>query len=229
MSSDLTFITNENGNTLLDRFNALVKDTTLFDCLVGYFYSSGFYALEKALENTEKIRILIGISTNKTTYDFIQAASFEGHPTLLLSSKDLKHQYSGMVKDELEQSEDAFEIEEGIRTFIEWLRSGKLEIRVYPSEKVHAKLYIMTFKESDRDKGRVITGSSNFSQSGLQDNLEFNVELKTRGDYEYALNTFNELWEHAVDVSEEYVETIRTQTWLNDTITPYEFLPEIPL
>ena len=66
-----SFITNEKGNTLLDRFNALVKDTTLFDCLVGYFYSSGFYALEKALEKTEKIRILIGISTNKTTYELI--------------------------------------------------------------------------------------------------------------------------------------------------------------
>lgn len=222
MSSDLTFITNEDGNTLLDRFNTLIKDTTLFDCLVGYFYSSGFYALEKALENTEKIRILIGISTNKTTYDLIQAASFEGHPTLFLSSKDLRSQYSGMVKEELDQSEDAFDVEKGILTFIEWLRSGKLEIRVYPSEKVHAKLYIMTFKEGDRDRGRVITGSSNFSQSGLQDNLEFNVELKMRGDYEYALNKFNELWENSADVSESYVETIRTQTWLNDSITPYE-------
>ncbi|CVK34538.1 Helicase domain protein [Methanoculleus bourgensis] len=222
MSSDLTFITNEDGNTLLDRFDTLVKDTTLFDCLVGYFYSSGFYALEKALENTEKIRILIGISTNKMTYDLIQAASFEGHPALFLSSKDLRSQYSSMVKEELNQSEDAFEIEKGIRTFIEWLRSGKLEIRVYPSEKIHAKLYIMTFKEGDRDRGRVITGSSNFSQAGLQDNLEFNVELKMRGDYEYALKKFNELWENSTDVSESYVETIRTQTWLNDSITPYE-------
>ena len=222
MSSDLTFITNEDGNTLLDRFNALVKDTTLFDCLVGYFYSSGFYALEKALENTEKIRILIGISTNKTTYELIQAASFEGHSKLLLSGKDLKNQYSSMVREELDQSEDAFNVETGIRTFVEWLRSGKLEIRVYPSEKVHAKVYIMTFKEGDRDRGRVITGSSNFSQAGLQDNLEFNVELKTRGDYEYAREKFEELWENSVDVSESYVETIRTQTWLNDSITPYE-------
>ena len=32
----------------------------------------------------------------------------------------------------------------------------------------------MTFKESDRDIGRVITGSSNFTQAGLIDNLEFN-------------------------------------------------------
>ena len=222
MSSDLTFITNEVGNTLLDRFNTLVKDTTLFDCLVGYFYSSGFYALESALENTEKIRILIGISTDKATYDLIQAATLEGYPELLISSRELRSQYSEMVRGELDRSEDAFDVERGVLTFIEWLRSGKLEIRAYPSEKIHAKLYIMTFKEGDRDRGRVITGSSNFSQSGLQDNLEFNVELKARGDYEYALNTFNELWERATDVSKAYVETIRTRTWLNDSITPYE-------
>lgn len=222
MSSDLTFITNEDGNTLLDRFRTLVKGTAFFDCLVGYFYSSGFYALEGALENTEKIRILIGISTNKTTYDLIQAASMGDQSTLILSTKDLKHQYSGMVREELDRSDDTFETEKGVRTFIEWLRSGKLEIRVYPSEKIHAKLYVMTFRDGYMDKGRVITGSSNFSQSGLQENLEFNVELKTRADYEFALSKFNELWANSADVSEQYVETIQAQTWLNDSITPYE-------
>ena len=124
MSSDLTFITNEAGNTLLDRFNTLVKDTTLFDCLVGYFYSSGFYALESALENTEKIRILIGISTDKATYDLIQAATLEGYPELLISSRELRSQYSEMVRGELDRSEDAFDVERGVLTFIEWLRSG---------------------------------------------------------------------------------------------------------
>jgi len=222
VSSDLTFITNEDGNTLLDRFSKLIQDTTFFDCLVGYFYSSGFHALEEPLENTEKIRILIGISTNKTTYDLIQASSVDGDSTLNISTKELKGHYSGMVKDEMDQSEDTFDTEKGIRTFIECLRKGKLEIRVYPSEKIHAKLYIMTFKEDDRDDGRVITGSSNFSQSGLQNNLEFNVELKRPGDYEFALKKFNELWENSADVSDEYVETIQTQTWLNDSITPYE-------
>ena len=48
---------------------------------------------------------------------------------------------------------------------MEWIKSGKLEVRAYPSERVHAKLYIMTFHESDRDKGRVITGSSNFTEA----------------------------------------------------------------
>lgn len=66
----------------------------------------------------------------------------------------------------------------------------------------------MTFAEGDRDKGRVITGSSNLSQSGLDDNLEFNVELKNRADYDFAITKFNELWAIAVDVSKPYEETI---------------------
>ena len=69
-------------------------------------------------------------------------------------------------------------------------------------------VYIMTFAEGDRDKGRVITGSSNLSQSGLQDNLEFNVELKNRSDYEFALAKFNELWANSVDVTKDCVTTI---------------------
>ena len=41
MSTDLTFITNEAGNHLRDRFSALLTtDTRYFDCLVGYFYST---------------------------------------------------------------------------------------------------------------------------------------------------------------------------------------------
>jgi hypothetical protein len=46
MSTDLTFITNEAGNHLRDRFNTLLTtDTRHFDCLVGYFYISGFHKI----------------------------------------------------------------------------------------------------------------------------------------------------------------------------------------
>ena len=43
MDNDTTFITNEGGIKLLDRFNTLVRNTQFFDCLVGYFYTSGFH------------------------------------------------------------------------------------------------------------------------------------------------------------------------------------------
>lgn len=45
MTTDLTFITNEENRNLLERFRVLIKDTRFFDYKVGYFYFSGFYRL----------------------------------------------------------------------------------------------------------------------------------------------------------------------------------------
>ncbi len=222
MSSDLTFITNEAKKTLLDRFSVLIKDTEYFDVLVGYFFSSGFYALYKSLENTEKIRILIGISTNRQVFDFLQQSTMYEQQTFQYSHAEIKEKFSEGVEDEMSVSQDNSEVEEGVNKFLEWLKIGKLEIKAYPTANIHAKLYIMTFEEDDRDIGRVITGSSNFSQAGLIDNLEFNVELKSRADYDFALNKFNQLWKDAVDVSDKYVDTIQSKTWLNNNITPYQ-------
>ena len=222
MNSDLTFITNEKGQSLKQRFEVLIKDTKFFDCLVGYFYTSGFHALYKSLENTDKVRILIGISTNQQTYDLMQKATPVEQSALQFSSAETKEQLGTAIEKEMEDAPDSENVEEGVSKFIEWINSGRLEVRAYPTEKIHAKVYIMTFGDEDRDKGRVITGSSNFTQAGLMDNLEFNVELKNRADYDFALEKFNELWKDAVDVSQKYIETIRTKTWLNDSITPYE-------
>jgi len=221
-NTDLTFITNEEQQNLKARFEVLIKDTSFFDCLAGYFYTSGFYAIYKSLENTEKIRILIGISTSKLTYDLLTKAKENPQQSMQFSHAETKQEYSGLVEKEMEDSEDKREVEEGVVRFIKWIQSKKLEIRAYPSQNIHAKLYIMTFVEGDRDIGRVITGSSNFTQSGLVDNLEFNVELKNRTDYDFAKNKFEELWNNAVDVSEKYIQTIQDKTWLSQNISPYQ-------
>lgn len=221
--SDTRFFTNEPGHTLLERFTQLVKGTDTFDCLVGYFYASGFASLADSLENTSKIRVLIGLSTDRTTYDLIQhSQNGDENEIRNYSHRETKDAYSRAVRCEMDNSDDSYNVEKGVRLFIEWIQSGKLEIKVYRSDKIHAKVYIMKFPDDDRDEGRVITGSSNFSKSGLEGNLEFNVELKDSSDYQYAQKKFDELWEEAVDVSEEYVSTIQKQTWLSNEITPYE-------
>jgi len=230
-SQDLTFITNEKNQSLANRFRALIKDTQFFDILVGYFYTSGFYEIYKSLEITEKIRILVGINTNVSNLPAptLDENSFNSHPqqSLQFSHSEAKDQFSKEVTNEMENSQDSKEVEEGVHIFLKWLKTGKLEIKAYPSANIHAKLYIMTFSESDRDAGRVITGSSNFTKAGLLDNLEFNVELKNRSDYDFALKKFNELWEDAVDLKDKYQETIQTKTWLNNNITPYELYLKI--
>ena len=222
MNTDLTFITNEPDATLLDRFNVLVKDCKAFDVLVGYFYASGFHALRQPLESASKVRVLVGISTGRDVLGAVAAAKQPNQLSISFSHAEVKDSVETGVVTEFEHSADDHTVEEGVVAFIEWLKCGKLEIKAYPTQNLHAKLYIITFAEGDRDVGRVITGSSNFTQAGLVENLEFNVELKNRSDYEFALQKFNELWAEAVDISEKYLEAIRSKTWLNDTITPYE-------
>jgi superfamily II DNA or RNA helicase len=219
--SDLTFLTNQPGQGLLERLQAILKeDTRLFDCLVGYFYVSGFFKLAPHLEKVEKIRILVGLRTDDGVFKLLQAAE-GGNEFNFQSHAQIKETYPRLAVKELEGAEDQPPVETGVRQFIEWVRSGKLEIRVYPAAPLHAKIYIMTFHEGDRDKGRIITGSSNLTQGGLVSNLEFNVELKTRADYEFALQQFNNLWSESVDVTPEYVQTLSTASPFAN-FTPYE-------
>jgi len=222
MNTDTTFITNEGEQNLKERFKVLIKDTRFFDVLVGYFYTSGFHAVYKSLEKAEKIRILVGMGTSRQTYELVQEAQTPVQGTLEFSHAETKDKFSNEVANEMENSEDNANIADGVKRFVEWIKSGKLEIKAYPSSNIHAKLYIMTFVKGDKDVGRVITGSSNFTQAGLVDNLEFNVELKNSADYNFALSKFNELWADAVDLKDIYIDTIHNKTWLNDTITPYE-------
>jgi superfamily II DNA/RNA helicase len=220
MRTDLTFFTNEPECSLLDRFKTTLKDVRYFDILVGYFRSSGFFHLYKSFESIEKIRILVGLSIDKKTYQVIESVrqlefDFESHAKI---EKIFEHE----LLEEVEFSADNYEVEEGIRKFCEFIKLGKIEIKAHPSKNLHAKVYISRYKDGDRDFGNVITGSSNFSESGLIANREFNVQLKNSADVRFALEQFETLWNEAVDISEYYVDTINKKTWLNDTITPYQ-------
>ena len=216
-AKNTSFITNEDENTLVDKFNLLLKDTEFFDCLVGYFYVSGFHKIQKMLENTQRIRILVGMGIDSQTFHLIQNSEVTH-----ISTTEYKKKIEKDLIREMNHSEDNSNVENGVRQFVEWLKSGKVEIRGYKERKTHSKLYIMTFNEEDKDPGRVITGSSNFTQPGLERNLEFNIELQRPEDYEFASEKFEELWEHSEPISKDFVNTLTTKTWINDDITPYE-------
>ena len=219
-SSDSKFITNEGERNLLERFKVLIKGTEFLDVLVGYFRTSGFYKLQESLESVSKIRILVGLNVDRKTYELIESTDTQG--LNFHSSKEIKQKLRKYTKDEMENSDDSLDTETGVNKFEEFLKTGRIEFRAYPKANIHAKVYISRFEQDHMDDGRVITGSSNFSESGLVDNIEFNVELKDKPDFEFALRKFEELWKESIDITEDYVETIRTETWLNNSITPYE-------
>lgn len=218
-ATDTMFFTNEPGLKLEDRFKSTLVNVETFDILVGYFRTSGFKALCNEFENIDKIRILIGLSTDKQT---VEAYEKSKQLDFLESHTNTKDIFSKELEKELYSSEDNYDVEYSIRKFVEFLRSGKLELRAFPSRDLHAKVYISKFRKDDRDYGRVITGSSNFSENGLNSQYEFNVELKNSIDVKYAQEKFDNLWAMSVDLTETYIDTINDKTWLNDTIKPYE-------
>ncbi len=221
MTSDLTFFTNEPNQTLLDRFKATLNHVQYFDVLVGYFRISGFHLLHKSFEQIEKIRILVGLNVDRKTFEIIDQAH-EQTPLNFESHQQTQKNLANSLVYEMEHSLDTHDTEIGVRKFVEFILSGKLEIKAHPSQNIHAKVYISRFPKGHYDYGRVITGSSNFSRSGLVGNYEFNVELKNSPDVKYALEKFEALWHDAVDISKAYIDTINKHTWLNDQISPYE-------
>jgi superfamily II DNA or RNA helicase len=107
--------------------------------------------------------------------------------------------------------------------FIRDLIEKKVQIRVYPKQNLHAKIYIFREKEKHaHGYGSVITGSSNLTDSGLQHNFEFNVELRDDADIDFSTETFEKLWGQSIEIASEFVEKLKTETYLNDTFTPFE-------
>jgi hypothetical protein len=224
VQNDLKFFTNEPERDLYSRFATILKSNTqFFDVLVGYFRTSGFFKMYKSLEPVEKIRILVGLNTDRFTVKIIDRAKDE-LKYMKVSMQEGKEIIGEEVEREFETGSTVEEVEKGVRVFIDWLKSGKLEMRMYTEAPIHAKVYIM---RKDPEKvpdtfGSVITGSSNFSEAGLLNNLEFNVELKDATDVQFALDRFEELWEKGEDIRDTYVEAVEQRTWMKSDITPYE-------
>lgn len=222
--TDLKFFTNEPERDLYTRFTKILQGhTQFFDVLVGYFRTSGFFKLYPALENVEKIRILVGLNTDKFTVKIIDRAK-EEIQYATFTEKEGREAVEDQIQNEFETAVTSSEVEKGVRVFIDWLKNGKLEMRMYTEAPVHAKVYIMR-KDPDQvpdQFGSVITGSSNFSTAGLMNNLEFNVELKDAADVQFALDKFEELWEKSVDIKDTYIDTVEQKTWMRGDITPYE-------
>lgn len=222
--NDLKFFTNEPERDLYSRFATILKSNTqFFDVLVGYFRASGFFKLYKSLETVEKIRILVGLNVDKFTVKIIDQATNEAK-VASISATDGKEIIAGEVEREFEEAANSAEVEKGVRIFLDWLKSGKLEMRMFTDAPIHAKVYIL---RKDQEKvpdtfGSAITGSSNFSEAGLINNLEFNVELKDYADVKFALDKFEELWTRGTDIRDTYIEAVEKNTWMRGDITPYQ-------
>jgi len=221
MGMDTKFFTNEADDKLLERFKSALVHSLSFDVLSGYFRASGFSMLAQSLSDVEKIRILVGLNTDR---EIVGAAAAQNGllPHHVHSHAEMHAEYSAAVQREMEEAPETQETEDAISLFVKFLNEGRIEIRGHPSRNIHAKVYILHYRDDQATSGCVITGSSNFSYSGLTAQREFNVELRDPGDLAFASRRFEKLWDESVELTGEFKNTVHNKTWFNNEITPYE-------
>lgn len=218
------FFTNIDGNTLAQRLRAILEQLEIknAEILSGYFFLSGFNQISKGIQSVEKTKILAGIKVDKLVFE----AEMEGRQLNLFDSKKFTNAFIEEKSKDISEADYSESIENGIDVLSDLVSNGKLEIRIHREKQTHAKIYILREKEIANPhgtdfRGAVITGSSNLTASGLEKNFEFNVELRDSDDIEFALNTFDNLWEESIPITEEDILEIKNRTYLKP-ITPYE-------
>lgn len=218
------FFNNNTGNTLFDKLKGIASGMANFNrflAVVGFFRSSGYFKLRKELGNVEEIKILVGINIDDI---------FRRHnkTMLMLENADkAKVIYDEEFRQDIINAHYAPEVEEGILQMCQDLVDGRLQMKIHATKNLHAKFYLCLPKEhTENTDGWVIMGSSNISDSGLgttqSPRYELNVAMKDFDDVDYCHSEFKRLWEEAVTLTIEDIESIKQKTYLGYQPTPYE-------
>ena len=218
------FFNNDTGNTLFDKLKGIAAGMANFDrflAVVGFFRSSGYFKFRKELNDVEEIKILVGINIDDI---------FRRHNKTMLmleSEEKAKIIYDEEFRQDIINARYAPEVEEGILQMCQDLVDGRLQMKIHSTKNLHAKFYLcLPHNHNENTDGWVIMGSSNISDSGLgttqSPRYELNVAMKDFDDVDYCHSEFKKLWEEAIPLTIDDIESIKQKTYLGYQPTPYE-------
>jgi superfamily II DNA or RNA helicase len=226
---DNNFITNtEKTISLRNRLQKLITASSELKFLVGFFYFSGWKEVYEKLKSNKNVilKILVGLQVDKYISGIIEvenkddSLSYEEHFTRFIKSL-------GYAINNAEMDNEEFYNQ--IEFFIQLLENQRLIIKKTRKPN-HAKLYLFKLEDNYQDtfgiNGQFITGSSNLTKAGLDNQEEFNVEIRDYG-FETAEKYFDDLWESAIPITEApngkkiLLDFLNNKT-LTASITPYE-------
>ena len=223
----MAFITNRaigGATTLGKRLGELISRADRLDMLVGFFYFSGVKILAEALRNRPqlKMRVLVGMDAEILVGRLVETVS-EGS-----DSQDAVRErfYESLKKIMGSSFVDSQAFHERIGLFVELLKTNRLEMRKTRNPN-HAKLYIFALDETQvASRSSWITGSSNFSEPGLDTRDELNVQIGDFGNEEVQ-KYFDDLWEEAVpltanDEQKRQILEILTDNSVAAEVSPFE-------
>ena len=187
--------------SLYQRFRDILEQipgkAICLSSLVGYFRSSGYFALAESLKGLAKIKILVGINADSLSAGWYGKAK-EKRDALV---REIAYRE---ICEGIEAEGYRRAVSSGLKSFADDVLSGRLEMRAIAHRTVHAKFYV--FAPEDWHSGMfapatLITGSSNFTAPGLgvaedeeKRNYELNMETSDPLPVGFALSEFSRLW-----------------------------------
>jgi superfamily II DNA/RNA helicase len=219
------FFTNNNDRNLFDKFIGIIehmKNLYAFHAVVGYFRSSGYFALQAHLQNIKDIKILVGINVDQ------MFAEAQRKGLLYFGDENkTKEEFLKWFIQDIKEAKYSEQVEKGVLQFINDLMEGKIEVRAHNSKAIHAKFYLfLPEQHTAHSDGWVIMGSSNLTEAGLgikkSPNYELNIALKDYDDVEFTKKEFVELWEQSTPILPADIQQFKQKTHIGQTFTPYE-------
>ena len=215
---------------LKDELESILPKTSTASIAVGYFFISGFAAILKALKETDKIKLLISDTTDQKTaealiagFKSIKDVQTEVEKKNLVNEKrkvQVISENEAHYKKSLEYMEQTTSDKTVVEELIELMKNEKIEVRVYPKEKLHAKAYLLESKDSD-EIGTGIVGSSNLSIAGISTSSELNLKTKNDGDVIQLLEWFDKRWEVGLPFTDKF-NIILEKSWAGKTYSPHQ-------
>ena len=108
-----------------------------------------------------------------------------------------------------------------VQLLIEMMEEGKIEVKVYSKEKLHAKAYILQPKDTSLIQGIGIVGSSNLSLAGIEHSSELNLKTSTASDVKQLKEWFDERWKEGEEFTNDF-EIILQNSWAGKTYSPHD-------
>ncbi|MCX7861526.1 MAG: helicase-related protein, partial [Bacteroidales bacterium] len=222
------FITNQ--QLLLDEvIKEILPYSDKLYFLIGYFYFSGFEAIYSQLADKE-IKILVGLEIEQDILNRIKEVEWL-HSLPEKSRDEVRKNFNETFVKFFNETEyfDSASKQQAFKIFIEKIKNGTLEIRktIKPN---HAKLYLFQRKEEFSERhtyiGTLITGSSNLTASGLHNQYELNVILRSTNDFMQGKEIFDALWNDAVIIADknhltDFEEQVIEKIWFEKIYNPY--------
>jgi superfamily II DNA or RNA helicase len=182
-------IDNRDKNSVLEALKALLPGLEKLDVATGVFEIGSFLLLEELWQKLDRIRILMGDETTRSTKKAILEAA------LTKSNESLEVQ---------KESDDALT---GLKALQQAIVKKQIEIRAYSKAKFHAKSYLMESRMPS-PVDFAIVGSSNFTRPGLTQNLELNLFSTDQAHIEGLRKWYQQLWEEADEVNPEILKIL---------------------